>query len=393
MVLPTLDASADTGLLSEAVVAPGIVKQTHAYGTAGDKQSLDVWTSVTEPDVARTQRPAVVFVHGGSWAIGDKSEWADHALRVAERGWVAVSINYRLSGDAPWPAQRDDASDALAYLQRNAALLGIDPHRIGALGDSAGGHLASLMGVARPGQAPVRGVVTLSGVNDLPGLLEQPSSGGCTGPSCSLSGLALRVSRDLMRCLPTTCAEDYRQASPGALVSATSPATLSFNSEAELIDPRQAWVMDNALRRHGRASRVHVLAGSLHARGYQDAAFEPAMRFLAAALTPESAPAYPRPHVVTTLDLPSSLSAVRGTPIRFRGVVRPRAYGSSVALQVRGGDGVWRTQRAVPLQRGKHDTYYDTTWTPTRAGKTVWRAVWIGGGGQGTSKTVSVFTR
>ena len=42
----------------------------------------------------------MVFVHGGSWAIGDKSEWASHALEVAERGWVAASINYRRSGDA-----------------------------------------------------------------------------------------------------------------------------------------------------------------------------------------------------------------------------------------------------------------------------------------------------
>lgn len=391
--LPALDARADTGLRSESVVAPGIVKQTHAYGTGGSKQTLDVWTDVTEPDVPRKARPAVVFIHGGSWAIGDKSEWAGHALQVAERGWVAASLNYRLSGDAPWPAQRDDTSAALAYLQRNAAVLGIDPDRIGAIGDSAGGHLAALLGVARPGQAPLRGVVTLSGVNDLPGLLKQPSAGGCTTPSCSYTGLALRVSRDLMRCLPSSCPEAYREGSAGALVTGTSPATLAFNSEAELIDPRQAWVMDTALRRAGRASRVQVFPGSLHARGYQDKVFEPALRFLAAALTPETAPAYPRPKVVTTLDLPSSVSAERGEPVRFRGVVRPRAYGSSVALQVRGGDGVWRTVRGVPLLRGQYDTYYDTTWTPTRSGTTVWRAVWTGGGGQGVSKTVTVVTR
>ena len=115
-VMPALDASADTGLRSESLISPTILRQTHAYGTAGTKQTLDVYVPADQP---RTPRPTVVFIHGGSWAIGDKGEWETEAVTVAERGWTAVSINYRLSDDAPWPAQRDDASAALAYLQRN----------------------------------------------------------------------------------------------------------------------------------------------------------------------------------------------------------------------------------------------------------------------------------
>lgn len=389
--MPALDASADTGLRSESLITPTVLRQTHAYGTAGAMQTLDVYVPADQP---RTPRPTVIFIHGGSWAIGDKSEWATEAVTVAERGWTAVSINYRLSDVAPWPAPRDDASAALAYLQRNADLLGIDPTRIGALGDSAGGHLAGLLGQARPGQAPVRGVVTLSGINDMSGLLKQPSSGGCAISSpCSYRGLALRVTRDLMRCLPDSCSAAYRAASPGALVSSSSPATLSFNSEGEMIDPRQAWVMDTALRRQGRASRVEVFAGSLHARGYQDRVFEPALRFLAAVLTPETAPPYPRPTVTTTLNLPGSSGVRVGEAVRFHGVVRPRAYGSSVALQVRGGDGTWRTVKITQLLRGQYDTYYDTTWTPTRGGMTAWRTVWTGSGGQGISKTAALYAR
>jgi acetyl esterase/lipase len=388
-LVPAVGASAGTGLVSEREVATGVLKQTHAYGPEGQSQTLDVYVTA---DVPRPPKPTVLFVHGGSWAIGDKSEWAKEATEVARRGWVAASLNYRLTGEAPWPAQRDDVSAALAYLQANAAVLGIDAARIGVIGDSAGGHLAALLGTARPGQAAVRGVVTLSGVNDMPGLLRQRSSGGCTTPGCSLSGLALRVRQELMRCSPAECASAYREASPGALVTATSPATLAFNSEGELIDPRQAWVMDTALRVKGRPSRVHVLSGVRHARGYQDQAFEPAMRFLAAVLTPETAPPYPRPTVTTTLDA-STRVTTPGTPVRLRGVVRPRAFGSSVALQVRGGDGTWRTARVVPLQRGTYDTYYDTTWTPAGAGTTTWRAVWTGGGGTGVSPAVTVTAR
>lgn len=366
----------------------GVLRLTASYG-AHAKQNLDVYVPASAP---LQQRPTVVFVHGGSWAIGDKSEWAPYAAEMARRGWTGVSLNYRLTPDAPWPAQRDDASAGLAYLQANAALLGIDADRIGALGDSAGGHLAALLGVARPGQAPVRSVVTLSGINDLPGLLQQRSSGGCA-PGCTLSGLASKVAGDLMRCLPTTCAGAYREASPGALVTRTTPATMSFNSETELIDPRQAWVMDTALRRNGRPSRVVVMAGRLHARGYLDRAFEPAMRFLGATLTPEDVAAYPAPKVQTTLDLPRTVNAAVGKPVRMRGVVRPRAYGSSVALQVRGGDGLWRTVRTAPLQRGTYDTYYDTTWAPRLRGTTVWRALWTGGGGIGASAPVTITVR
>ena len=388
-LLPAWGASASTGLLSTAVVDATVVRQTHAYGTAGAKQTLDVYLPTSVP---AGPRPLVVFVHGGSWAIGDKSEWAKEAAEVARRGWAAASLNYRLTDEAPWPAQRDDVSAALGYLQANAVLLGVDADRIGAIGDSAGGHLAALLGTARPGQAPVRGVVTLSGVNDMPGLLQQRSSGGCPTPGCALQSLAAKVRHDLMRCAVTECADAYREASPGALVTSTSPATLAFNSESELIDPRQAWVMDNRLRQQGRPSRVQVFQGGLHARGYQDKAFEPALRFLAAVLTPETAPAYPRPRVTTTLDVSATVTPV-GRTVRLRGVVRPRAYGSSGALQVRGRDGVWRTQRLVPLQRGAYDTFYDTSWTPVRAGATTWRALWTGGGATGVSPAVTVTAR
>ena len=393
--LPALDArAAEAGLQSEELLEAGVVRQLHVYDVQHPRQDLDVYVAPLPADGSLpAPKPAVLFVHGGSWAIGDKVEWAAQAREVAKRGWVAVSVNYRLTEDAAWPAQVDDVSAALAYLQRNAALLGIDPERIGAIGDSAGGHLAALLGVRRPGQAPLRGVVTLSGINDMPGLLRQRSSGGCPSDPCDLGSLALRVARDLMQCLPAACPEAYRAASPGALVTPESPATLAFNSEAELIDARQAWVMDNALRRNGRASRVHVLAGGLHARGYQDRALDPALRFLAAVLTPETAPAYPRPVVTTSLDLPSTVTTAVGRPVRLRGVVRPRAYGSSVALQVRGGDGRWRTVRTAPLQRGAYDTYYDTSWTPSRAGTTTWRAVWTGGGGSGTSRSATVVAR
>jgi hypothetical protein len=225
---------------------------------------------------------------------------------VRERGWTVASLNYRLAPESAWPAQLQDATEALALLRSRADELGIDLERIGGLGDSAGGHLVALLGEPGPGRAPLRSVVTWSGLNDLTGLTQQPSSGGCpTSDGCTYRGLAAKVVDGLMACTPQRCPDEYALASPAATVSSGHAATLAVSSEGEQVDPRQAWVMDAALQRNRVPSRVHVLPGSLHARGFQPYAWPLSLRFLAATLTPETAPAYPRPSVTVTLDLPT----------------------------------------------------------------------------------------
>lgn len=372
------------------VVADGVLRRTLTYGPAGLEQSVDVYTPAQGP---LPPRPTVLLVHGGGWRIGDSTEWAAEAIELVQsRGWTAASLNYRLAPGAVWPAQLHDAAAALALLRARSVELGIDPDRIGAIGDSAGGHLAALLGEPAPGRPALRAVVTWSGINDLPGLTQQPSAGGCAGSGCVLSSLAARVAQDLVGCLPATCPEAYRSGSPAALVTPQHAATLALGSEGEQIDPRQAWVMDAALGRNRVPSRVQVLPGDLHARGYQATAWPASLRFLAATLTPELAPEYPRPSVRVTLDLPTT-SVRRGSPVRLKGVVRPRQLGSSVSLQVRAPDGSWRTARLAPLRAGSADTYYDLTWTPATRGTTVWRAVWRGGGALSTTTPRAVVVR
>lgn len=370
-------------------VAAGVVRQTRSYGPAGDENTFDVYLPAGEPV---RPRPTVLLVHGGSWEFGDKIEYAEEAVDVARRGWTAVTLNYRRTPTAPWPAPLQDVRLALQQLQRQAVELGVDVRRTGAIGDSAGGQLAALLGRPHAGTVPVRAVVTWSAVNDMTGLLRQPSSGGCTRSSCRYRGLARKVVRDLMRCTPDVCPAAYRDASPAA-GSGPGAATLAVGSEHELIDPRQAWVMDAALARAGVASRVRVLPGRTHGRGLQPQAWEDSLRFLAAALTPETAPAYPRPDVQVSLATPHGTGHTAGRPVRLSGAVRPRALGSSVALQVRGGDGLWRTARTVPLRATDRDTVFDLSWTPTAPGRTTWRAVWRGGGGLGTSEPLTLVAR
>ena len=88
--------------------------------------------------------PVVIWVHGGGWKNGSKKN--TKASWLAEEGYAVVSINYRLTDVAQWPAQIDDCRGAVRWARRNAAVFGLDPNRIGDWGPSAGGHLLALMG-------------------------------------------------------------------------------------------------------------------------------------------------------------------------------------------------------------------------------------------------------
>jgi acetyl esterase/lipase len=117
----------------------------------------DVKFGVTDQEKAdlyllnRGVNPVVVFIHGGGWQAGDKSSYAGYYARMyALAGFHVVSINYRLAnyGDptTQWNAQLQDVQLAIRWLRQYAGVLRIDPTRIGAVGDSAGGHLALFLG-------------------------------------------------------------------------------------------------------------------------------------------------------------------------------------------------------------------------------------------------------
>jgi len=99
-------------------------------------------------------RPAIVVIHGGGWLEGDKSRFSTpenrppgNIIDFAKLGFVAATINYRLSKDAPFPAALEDCKCAVRWLRASAEKFQIDPDRIGAWGNSAGGHLALMLGM------------------------------------------------------------------------------------------------------------------------------------------------------------------------------------------------------------------------------------------------------
>jgi len=117
-------------------------KRGVTYARYGDRTlEMDIY----RPQRAWGELPAVVCIHGGGWAQGNRASHAKVAQALAARGYVAATISYRLSGEASFPAAIHDCKAAVRFLRANAKQYGIDSDHIGAVGLSAGGHLTALL--------------------------------------------------------------------------------------------------------------------------------------------------------------------------------------------------------------------------------------------------------
>ncbi len=123
------------------------------YVTDGDgKQELDLF--LPEKNTSQAA-PVLVWVHGGRWREGDKDQFSSNEQgmdvfkkALLDRGYAVAAINYRLVPDNRYPDQSQDVAAAIRYLKSHGGELGIDPDRVALGGESAGGHLATLVGLA-----------------------------------------------------------------------------------------------------------------------------------------------------------------------------------------------------------------------------------------------------
>lgn len=118
--------------------------------------------------------PLLVFIHGGYWQSGDKSDVGFIAAPYVQAGISVAVINYSLAPDAPMEQMVAEVRTAVKWLHTESSRFSVDPNRISLMGHSAGGHLAAMM-VTRDddnrGMPPIRHVFAISGVFDLPPLL------------------------------------------------------------------------------------------------------------------------------------------------------------------------------------------------------------------------------
>jgi acetyl esterase/lipase len=105
----------------------------------GRDLNLDIF-----PHVGESTRTAVILLHGGGWSRGGRADVHSYARELASAGFTAIAAEYRLLGEAPWPAQILDVKDTIRWVRTHCTDLGIDPDKIVAEGFSAGGHLSLL---------------------------------------------------------------------------------------------------------------------------------------------------------------------------------------------------------------------------------------------------------
>jgi acetyl esterase/lipase len=114
------------------------------YSAVGAPQTMDI----IRPRATSSQaRPAVLLVHGGGFRAGSKEGYIPLGIKLADRGYVAATVNYRLAPRFKFPAAIEDVKAAVRFLRANASKYNIDPNHIGALGGSAGGHLVLMLGL------------------------------------------------------------------------------------------------------------------------------------------------------------------------------------------------------------------------------------------------------
>lgn len=125
-------------------VPDGVIEERGVeYGREGNVSlKLDLY----RPEAASGPLPAILFIHGGGWTGGDRSDYLVYTTQFPLKGYVAASMSYRFADQHPFPACVSDTKCAVRWLRANAARYGIDPNKIAVAGGSAGGYLAMMAG-------------------------------------------------------------------------------------------------------------------------------------------------------------------------------------------------------------------------------------------------------
>ena len=218
------------------------------YRDGNEKWRLDLAVPKSPGD---EPRPAVVFIHGGGWRSGDKGggQWRAMPLEYAADGYVCISVNYRLTDEAPFPACVEDVKCAVRWLRANAQKYHVDPERIGAYGNSAGAHLVAMLGTSHKAE-------------------KLEGDGGNKGVSSRVHAVvALATPADM-----TTFkrfagnAVEKKLISPVSYVDKDSAKFLLIHSERDRVVPhKQSVLLKEKLTKYGVPTQLITIKGGGHA--------------------------------------------------------------------------------------------------------------------------------
>jgi acetyl esterase/lipase len=262
ILLMALQASLILSTISAADLVPSHSDMKYAT-VDGHELKLDLYL----PKDADKPK-LLVWVHGGAWRAGSKSDMPLKDLVAA--GFAIASVDYRLSPVAPFPAQVHDIKAAIRFLRANQKTYGYDAKNIGILGNSAGGHLAALVGVTNGHQelegsvgdhanesSEVQAIVSYYGMSNLTTILAQSTP----------HGLKVRVPalQILLGSQPEDNPELARLASPVFHVDARDPPLLLIHGDQDPQAPiNQSHELEGKYEAAGLACRLVVIHGGKH---------------------------------------------------------------------------------------------------------------------------------
>lgn len=203
------------------------IKNVEYKNVNGKSLQMDFY----RPKNADGQLPLLLFIHGGGWKSGKRSDYLVYLTSFAKKGYMTATVTYRLKRDSIYPAAVEDVTDAVEWLFNNSEKFGFDPNRIALIGGSAGAHLAMLSGygwknptVKHTGEKPanrVKAVVDIYGPVDLTTeyARNQPLVTGFIGHSYNEKP------------------ELYREASPITYLNSFCPPTLILHGTSDTLVP------------------------------------------------------------------------------------------------------------------------------------------------------------
>ncbi|MBP1133790.1 acetyl esterase/lipase [Arthrobacter sp. PvP023] len=266
----------------EEVSANSLVHRELSYAIAVGfrRLAMDIWLPRTAPGPV----PVVVWIHGGAFQLGDRRELPptfarDSVFRLLnEAGIACATVDYRHALEAPFPAQLHDLKAAVRYLREHADALGIDPDRVGTWGESAGGHLAALLGVTGTREdlegglgvqghsSAVSAVVDFYGVSSLPDMppMDMPS-GPMSGALVAALPPGMTMEPGPMLVGGTADPALLAAASPLGHVTADAPPFLLIHGDSDgLVPLSQSELLAAALTDAGVRNELVTIRGGDH---------------------------------------------------------------------------------------------------------------------------------
>ena len=238
-----------------------------SYGPHGTSNLLDLY----RPAKSGKPLPLVIWVHGGGWELFAKDPWP--VIFLVDKGYAVASINYRLSGEAKFPAQIHDCKAAVRFLRAKSHLYNLDPDRFAVWGSSAGGHLVALLGASNDVKelegsigkylktsSRVQAVCDWCGPTDLVKFSEFRASYKGLDPDYPYQA----VTR-LLGGPPNEMKENANMANPITFVTPQAPPFLIMHGDLDNLVPlEQSQLMERALRKAGAPVELRIVPGKKH---------------------------------------------------------------------------------------------------------------------------------